>query len=229
MEPDPLRENEKLRQEMQHFLYAASHDLQEPLRAIITYAQLLDRHFAADPVAHEYSGFVLSGANRMKDLLQQLLVWSRAGSSTRRSTISLNLPLQRALLKLAPDIKAASAHITHQPLPAALADEGEIAQVFEHLLSNSLKFRSAAAPEIAIDAGQGTDECTVTVRDNGSGIDPAFCEQVLQPFKRLHGKEVPGSGLGLAICDKIIRAHHGRLWVESDGSHGSTVRFTLPT
>ena len=133
-----------------------------------------------------------------------------------------------ALLKLAPEIRSAGAKITHQLLPEAIADENEISQLFDHILSNSLKFHAAAAPEISISAEQGTDECTVTVRDNGVGIDPRFCEQVLLPFKRLHGHEIAGNGLGLAICNKIVRAHNGRLWVESDGTHGTTVRFTLP-
>jgi signal transduction histidine kinase len=91
-----------------------------------------------------------------------------------------------------------------------------------------LKFRSTADPEIVISAEQGTDECTVTVRDNGSGIEPRFCSHALLPFKRLHNTHLPGSGLGLAICDKILHAHKGRIWVESDGLHGATVRFTLP-
>jgi light-regulated signal transduction histidine kinase (bacteriophytochrome) len=232
---EALRENHELRKslaelqaEMQRLIYAVSHDLQEPLRAVISYAQLLDRQFAADPATREYSAFVIDGANRMKDLLQQLLVYVRAGSAKCRSAVSLNLPLQRALLKLAPDIAACSAHIVESPLPKALADEGEMAQVFQNILSNALKFRSAGTPEITIGAEQGIEECTVTVRDNGAGIDPLYCEQVLLPFKRLHSKEVPGYGLGLAICDKIVRAHHGRLWIESDGSNGSSVRFTLP-
>ena len=237
--PDPLaearRENQELRSELaqlqsefQQFFYAASHDLQEPLRAMITYAQLLDRQCPADPVAREYSAFLLSGAKQMKDLLQHLLSYSRAGSSKQRAMVNLNVPLQRALLKLAAVIQSSGAHIVRNPLPDVLADEAEIAQVFENLLSNSLKFRSAATPEITIGAEQGTDECTVTLRDNGAGIDPKFSKHVLLPFKRLHGKDVPGNGLGLAICDKIVRAHHGRLWVESDGAQGTAVHFTLP-
>jgi light-regulated signal transduction histidine kinase (bacteriophytochrome) len=237
--PDPLaealRENQELRSslaqlqsEFRQFFYAANHDLQEPLRTVIAYAQLLDRQVASDPVAREYSAFLLNGANHMKDLLHHLVTYSRAGSAKRRAMVNLNVPLHRALLKLAPAIESCSAHIVRNPLPDIVADEAEIAQVFEQLLSNSLKFRSNATPEISIAAEQGTDEYTVILRDNGSGIDPAFCDQVILPFKRLHGKDVPGSGLGLAICDKIIRAHNGRLWVESNGAQGVTVRFTIP-
>lgn len=215
-------------EQLQQLLYAASHDLQEPLRGIITYAQLLDRQYAADPAAHEYTSFILGGAVRMRELLQQLLVYSRAGSAKQHKVVNLNVPLQMALLKLAGEIRSCNAHIVHDPLPDAIADEMEIAQVFEHILSNSLKFRSAATPEIVITAEQRTDECTVTVRDNGPGIDPRFCEQVFLPFKRLHGNSIPGCGLGLAICSKILLAHQGRIWVESDGELGATVHFTLP-
>jgi signal transduction histidine kinase len=169
----------------------------------------------------------MGGAHRMKDLLQHILTYSRAGSGKQRTVLSLNVPLQRALLKLAPNIEASSARIVRHPLPEALADEGEIAQVFENVLANSLKFRSAAEPEIVISAEQGSDECTVTVSDNGLGIEPRFCAHALRPFKRLHNSPIPGSGLGLAICEKIVRAHNGRIWLESDGSHGTTVRFTL--
>ncbi len=165
----------------------------------------------------------------MRLLLQQLLVYSRAGTSQKRKSTALKLPVQMALLKLAPEISEASAKITQDNLPEAIFDENEIAQVFEHILRNSLKFRSAAAPEITSRAEQGTDECTITVRDNGIGIDPRFCEQVLLPFKRLQGNDISGNGLGLAICAKIVRAHGGRLWVESDGVLGTAIHFTLPT
>ena len=235
---EALRENQELRQlmaeqaqQLQQFLYAASHDLQEPLRGIMTYAQLLERECAATPESREYTGFIVSSAERMRQLLQQLLVYSRAGAAKHRKPANLKLPLQMALLKLAPEIREAGAKIIQpQPLPDAVFDENEIAQVFEHILRNSLRFRSAAvAPEISVSAEQGTDACTVSLRDNGTGIDPRFCEQVLLPFKRLQAHDVSGHGLGLAICAKIVRAHEGRLWVESDGVTGTTVRFTLPT
>jgi light-regulated signal transduction histidine kinase (bacteriophytochrome) len=246
---DLLRENEELRrsltqlqaematqkaaadlaaEQLQQFLYAASHDLQEPLRGIITYTQLLERQPGADPASDEYLTFILRGALQMRELLQQLLVYSRAGSAKKYRVLNLNVPLQMALLKLAPEIRASGAQISHNPLPEAIGDENEISQVFHHILSNSLKFHSKARPEISVAGEQGTDECTITVRDNGVGIEPRFCEQVLLPFKRLHGHEIEGNGLGLAICSKILRAHQGRIWVESDGIRGTAVHFTLP-
>ncbi len=215
-------------EQLRQFLYAASHDLQEPLRAILTYSELLERQLTHDATAREFLCFITGGANRMKELLQHIAVYARAGSAKQRTVISLNLPLQRALLKLAPDIQSCGARIIRNPLPEAIADEAEIAQVFENLIGNSLKFRSASEPEIVISAEQGSEDCTVTLRDNGLGLEPRFCEHALLPFKRLHTGHIAGSGLGLAICDKILRAHNGRIWLESDGSHGVTVRFTLP-
>ena len=215
-------------EQLQQFLYAASHDLQEPLRGIITYAQLLERQPGADPASDEYITFILRGALQMRELLQQLLAYSRAGSAKKYRLINLNVPLQMALLKLAPEIRASGAQIAPDPLPEAMGDENEISQVFHHILGNSLKFHSNLPPEISIAAEQGTGECTITVRDNGVGIEPRFCEQVLLPFKRLHGHEIEGNGLGLAICSKILRAHQGRIYVESDGVHGTAVHFTLP-
>jgi len=238
--PDPLaeaqRENQQLRQELarsaeqlQRFLYAAGHDLQEPLRGIITYAQLLERQPGTDPASREYTTFIVSSALRMRELLQQVLVYSRAGAAAKqRRVINLNVPLQMALMSLAPQIAASGAKVSYDSLPEAIGDENEISQVFHHLLSNSLKFRSAEPPAITVLAEQGTEECRLSVRDNGLGIDPRFCEQAILPFKRLHSSEIAGNGLGLAICEKIVRANQGRLWVESDGSRGTTVFFTLP-
>ncbi len=217
-------------EQLQQFLYAASHDLQEPLRAVVTYAQLLAGKLENDASASEYNGFVLAGALRMRELLQQLIAYSRAGGAKHRKAIDLNVPLQMALLKLNPEVKATGAEIEREPLPNAIGDENEIAQVFAHLLSNSLKFRSPEIPKIRIAAEQGSDECVISVEDNGVGIDPRFREHVLLPFKRLHSNGAAGGcGLGLAICQKVVSAHGGRIWIESDGEHGTSVRFALPT
>jgi light-regulated signal transduction histidine kinase (bacteriophytochrome) len=235
---EALAENERLRSELakaaglgdealQQFVYAASHDLQEPLRMVLTYAQLLQRQFPKDEQAQEFTSFIISGADRMKCLIQNLLTYSRVGTSRRRGEVKLNACLQWALLKLAQAIQESSAVITHDDLPNVQADETEMAQVFENLLSNALKFRGDASPQVHLSMEEGSGEWILSVRDNGTGIDPRFLEQVLLPFKRLHGKGIPGSGLGLAICQKIVRAHAGRLWVESDGQQGTTVHFTI--
>jgi two-component system, chemotaxis family, sensor kinase Cph1 len=236
---DALAENERLKSELakanasdeealQHFIYAASHDLQEPLRMVLSYAQLLQRRFVDDAEAREFTAFIVSGVGRMNGLIQNLLAYSRVGTSKRRSEVNLNVCLQMAQLKLAAVIKETGAVITRDDLPKVQADENEMAQVMENLLSNALKFKAADSPQIHISAEEGSGEWILTVRDNGSGVDPRFLEAVLLPFKRLHGKGVPGSGLGLAICDKVVRAHAGRVWVESDGQQGTQVHFTLP-
>ena len=214
--------------ELQQFVYAASHDLQQPLRSIGTYAQLLQREYSGDKQAAEFTSFIVDGANQMNQLVRDLATYSRTGTSVRRTNIRLNAPLQWALLKLADAIRNSSANIIAGDLPEAYADEMQIAQVFESVIGNSLKYRSEQTPEITVSAEEEPEGLTVSVKDNGEGIEPRFHQQVLAPFKRLHGKEIPGSGLGLAISSKIIRAHQGKLWIESDGHHGSTVKFTLP-
>lgn len=217
-------------EQLQQFLYAASHDLQEPLRGILSYAQLLERQVENDPTAHEYATFVVGGALRMRELLQRVLAYSRAGTAKQHGIVSLNVSLQMALMKLAPEIQASTAQIARTSMPEVIGNEGEIAQLFENVLRNALQYRSEANPEIAITTEQGIEECTIRIKDNGAGIDPRFGEQVFLPFKRLHSNAVAaGSGLGLAICSKIVRAHRGRIWVESDGVHGACVCFTLPS
>jgi signal transduction histidine kinase len=229
MESSAQSEVDAARAELQHFVYAASHDLQEPLRAIVAYSQLLERHLADDAVARDYISYIVGGASRMTALLRDLLTLSRAGSEQRRSAVNLNVAAQAALLKLAPAVADVSAQVKRGELPEVFADEREITQVFEHLIGNALKFRKAdVKPEIMIQSEQGTGEHIISVADNGPGIPPAFHKEVFTAFKRLQGKEVAGSGLGLAISNKIVQAHGGRIWIESDGHSGTTVKFTLP-
>lgn len=215
-------------EELQQFVYAASHDLQQPLRTIGTYAQLLQREYANDTHAGEFTSFIIDGTNQMSALIRDLLTYSRTGGSSRRANINLNGPLQWALLKLAQAIREAGAKVTTSDMPEVYADEMQLAQVFNCIIDNSLKYKSAKAPEIQVWAEQEPDEVAIAIKDNGQGIEPRFHEQVFLPFKRLHGKNIPGSGLGLTISRKIIRAHGGRIWIESDGQLGSTVKFTLP-
>jgi light-regulated signal transduction histidine kinase (bacteriophytochrome) len=228
MDSSSQSEADAARAELQHFVYAANHDLQEPLRAIVSYSQLLERHLAGDEIARDYIAYIIGGANRMSALLRDLLTLSRAGSTQRRAVVNLNVAAQVALLKLAPTIAESSAEIKRDDLPEVFADEAEITQLFEHLIGNALKFRGGAKPEIAIRSEQGSGEYLISVADNGLGIELAFQQEVFSAFKRLQGKGVPGSGLGLAISNKIVRAHGGRIWIESDGHSGTTVKFTLP-
>lgn len=216
------------REEMQHFAYAASHDLREPLRNISHYAQLLERHYAGDERAKEFVPFIVDGVSRANSLIDNLLRYSRAGGPGKRSAVKLNACVHWALLNLQRAGQESGAQITCGDLPELVADESQMVQLFQNLLDNALKFRTSDPPEIEISAEEGPEFCTVSVRDNGVGIEPRFQEQVFAPFKRLHGKQIPGTGLGLAICRKIVEGHGGRIWVESDGRHGSTFKFTLP-
>jgi light-regulated signal transduction histidine kinase (bacteriophytochrome) len=215
-------------EELQQFAYAASHDLQQPLRSIATYAQLLQREYSGDKQAAEFTSFIVDGTNQMGQLIRDLLTYSRTGSSVRRANIRLNAPLQWALVKLAEPIRETSASIVAGDLPEVYADEMQIAQVFDCVIGNAVKYRGQAKPEITVSAEEDAEGVTVCVKDNGEGIEPRFHDQVFVPFKRLHGRNIPGSGLGLAISRKIVRAHGGKIWVESDGHAGSTVKFTLP-
>ena len=142
--------------------------------------------------------------------------------------VNLNVAAQAALLKLAPAIAELSAEIKREDLPEVFADEAEITQLFEHLIGNALKFRGAAKPEIAIRSEQGSGEYVISIADNGLGIEPAFTGSISPLSSGCRAKSVPGSGLGLAISSKIVHAHGGRIWIESDGHSGTTVRFTLP-
>jgi signal transduction histidine kinase len=215
--------------ELQYFVYAAGHDLQQPLRAIGTHAQLLQREYPNDDRAREFTTVIINGAAQMNALVRDLLTYSRTGNTAQQAPVNLNAPLQWALFNLAQSIQESGARIvTSGQLPEALADEKQMVTVFEHLLTNSIRYRSSEPPQIEIAGEEGDEFHTISVHDNGVGIKPEYQEKVFEPFKRLHNKEIPGSGLGLAICRKIVRAHHGKIWVESDGQHGSVVKFTVP-
>ena len=214
--------------ELQQFVYAASHDLQEPLRSIATYTQLLQRHCASNQEAEELASFVIEGVSRMNTLIRDLLTYSRIGTEMRRTTVNLAAVLQWALLKETKTIQDAGAQITYADLPEVQVDESKMATVFENLVNNALKFRGSETPKVEVSVDEGEDFYTIAVRDNGAGIEPRFHDLVFVPFKRLHGKEIPGSGLGLAYCRKIVEAHGGKIWVESDGKTGSVFKFTIP-
>jgi signal transduction histidine kinase len=215
-------------EEMQHFLYAVNHDLRQPLRSILTNAQLLDRRRPQDTELKEYTSPIIEGASEINTLIESLVNFSRVGTIQRRSLIRLDIVLQLALLKVQKLVKESNAQISFRDLPEAEVDESQFAQVFEHLLTNSIKYRSGEAPNIEVSAQEDTDAYKVSVRDNGVGVKPDYHQIIFAPFKRLHGKDIPGVGLGLSICKKIVTAHGGKIWVESDGQNGSTFHFTVP-
>jgi light-regulated signal transduction histidine kinase (bacteriophytochrome) len=190
---------------------------------------LLQRQYESDPDAKELSTFAVEGVKEMNTLIEDLLKYSRAGSSLRRSSVNLSSVVQWSLMNLQPLLKETGGEVAYGDLPEVYVDESQIIQVFDQLFNNALKFRSQDAPRIDVSHEENDSSYKILVRDNGTGIDQQYVETVFQPFKRLQGRDIPGHGLGLPICRKIVRAHGGRIWAESDGKgRGSTFIFTLP-
>ncbi|MEX2218797.1 MAG: ATP-binding protein [Phycisphaerales bacterium] len=226
------RELARSNAELQQFAYVASHDLQEPLRAISSYLQLLQRRYkgSLDAKADEFIAFAVDGAARMKQLINDLLGYSRAG--TRPISIvptSAELILAQALQELRIAVAESGARVTHGPLPTVPADPGQLRQVFLNLIGNAIKFRGHAAPEVHISARQRPEGWEFSVRDNGIGIEPQYAERIFEIFQRLHTRErYAGTGIGLSICKRILDRHGGRIWVEAAPGAGSTFRFLIP-
>jgi PAS domain S-box-containing protein len=218
--------------ELEQFAYVASHDLQEPLRMVSSYTQLLGRRYQEkfDADAREFMGYIVDGAARMKQLIEDLLAYSRVGTKSRDfKPVDLEKPLRRALANLKAAIDESAAAVSFDPLPALPADEAQLAQVFQNLIGNALKFRSSAAPRIHVSSLEKGDEWEIGVRDNGIGIEPQYFERIFMVFQRLHNKgEYPGTGIGLAIVKKVIERHGGRVRVASTPGEGSAFVFTLP-
>ena len=224
-----VRSNEELAQ----FAYAASHDIQEPMRVVSLYAQLLDSRLAGQLQgdATLYLGYIHENARRMQDVVRDVLALSRLDSQGGEhfSKVDCNIALDEALANLEQKIVDAGARIVSDRLPVVLGDALQITRVFQNLVSNAITYRSEAEPKICVKLDSTESEWLFSVEDNGIGIDPDYHETVFGLFKRLHSRsEHPGTGLGLAICKKIIAHHSGRIWVESQPGQGSTFRFTLP-
>jgi PAS domain S-box-containing protein len=218
--------------ELEQFAYVASHDLQEPLRMVASYTQLLARRYdeRLDSDAREFMSYIVDGASRMKQLIEDLLAYSRVGTKgIAFANVSAEAALRRALFNLRGGIEEARASVTHDPMPTLPADEVQLGQLFQNLIGNALKFRSQAEPKIHIVVAESAAEYTFGVRDNGIGIEPQYFERIFMVFQRLHNKgEYPGTGIGLAICKKVVERHSGRIWVESRPGEGSSFFFTLP-
>jgi PAS domain S-box-containing protein len=219
--------------ELQQFASVASHDLQEPLRMVASYTQLLAKRYKGrlDADADEFIGYAVDGSNRMQGLIQDLLAYSRAGTNGKAlHEISSETALQEALSNLRATMEESGALVTHDALPAITTDVTQLAQVFQNLVGNAIKYRSAEIPHIHVSA-EKTDgkEWIFSVRDNGLGIDPQYFERIFILFQRLHGQtEFKGSGIGLTICKKIVERLGGRIWVASQPGVGSTFFFALP-
>jgi light-regulated signal transduction histidine kinase (bacteriophytochrome) len=221
--------------ELEQFAYVASHDLQEPLRMVASYTQLLGRRYEArlDQDAREFMSYIVDGATRMKQLIEDLLAYSRVGTKGQEfKPVALEAPLRRALFNLRAGIEEAGAAVTYDPLPTVLGDEVQLGQLLQNLVGNALKFRSGSVPRIHLGVTNSPQEWTIEVRDNGIGIEPQYFERIFMVFQRLHNKgEYPGTGIGLAICKKVVERHGGRIWVESrpaqGPNQGSSFHFTL--
>ena len=199
---------------------------------VASYTQLLGRRYEAklDQDAREFMSYIVDGATRMKQLIEDLLAYSRVGTKGQEfKPVALEAPLRRALFNLRVGIEEASAAVTYDPLPTVQGDEVQLGQLLQNLIGNALKFRSDSVPRIHLGVTDSPHEWTIEVRDNGIGLEPQYYERIFMVFQRLHNKgEYPGTGIGLAICKKVVERHGGRIWVESRPGDGSSFYFTLP-
>ncbi len=219
-------------EELEQFAYIASHDLQEPLRTVAGYCQLLQRLYKGklDDEADEFISTIVEGAARMQTLIRDLLEFSRVG---RRGNLSGETRLSEVLDDAVSDLRAAieesGAVVTHDALPVVRGDPSQLRRLVQNLLANAIKFRGEQPPRIHVGVRQEEHEWIISVQDNGIGIAPNHCERIFKVFTRLHGKdEYPGTGIGLAVCKKTVDRHGGRIWTESEPGQGSTFFFSLP-
>jgi PAS domain S-box-containing protein len=218
--------------ELENFAYVASHDLQEPLRMISSYTQLISKRYNGklDEKADQYISFVVDGAKRMQQLIHDLLEYSRVATRGKEfEPVDCNEILKNVLTNLQISIQKNNAVIKYDALPRVMADNIQLMQLFQNLISNAMKFKSDSIPVVTIKVEDRTVEWLFSVSDNGIGIDPQFKERIFIIFQRLHEREAyPGTGIGLAVCKKIVERHGGRIWVEAEEGKGSTFFFTLP-
>lgn len=219
--------------ELQQFAYVASHDLQEPLRMVASYTQLLGKRYRGklDKDADEFIGYAVDGAIRMQRLIRDLLEYSRVGSESKSfEQTDCNLTFQQAMQNLSASVRDRHAEVTHDPLPIVHANPTHLTQVFQNLIGNALKFQGDAPCKIHVGAKALPDGWEFSIRDNGVGIPADQLDQIFSIFQRLHGQsEYPGTGIGLAICKRIVEKYGGEIWAESEPRKGSTFYFTLTT
>jgi PAS domain S-box-containing protein len=223
---------EAANKDLERFAYLASHDLQEPLRMISSFAELLSERYTnrLDADAGEFIGYMVDSANRMRELISGLLAFSRLQTQGQPlETIAAEEAFHRAIANLQVAIKESRALVTHDPLPQVLGDTTQLMQVFQNLIGNAIKFCTQDVPRVHVSAHESGKEWLISVKDNGIGIAPQFHRRIFEIFQRLHGRaEYSGTGLGLALCQRIIERHGGRIWVESELGQGSTFHLTLP-
>ena len=226
------QELERSNADLEQFAYVASHDMQEPLRMISGYTQLLAKRYKGrlDTDADDFIGFAVDGASRMQRLIKDLLVYSRVDMrGAVLEPTDVEVQLDGALANLRLRIEESGAVISRDPLPTVMADPMQLLRVLQNIMSNAVKFRSAEAPRIHVSARRQGQEWVFSVRDNGIGIAPEYQQQVFMAFRRLHGPQrYPGSGIGLAVCKKVVDRHSGRIWIEPQPGKGSIFYFTMP-
>lgn len=225
------RELEEMNSELQQFAYVASHDLQEPLRTITSFSQLLASRYRGqlDTDGDEFIGYIVTASRRMTDLINGLLQLVRLRKNSQPiAAVPFERLLEDAEISLQAAIRESAARIEHGPLPALVVDPVQFSQVLQNLISNAIRYRSAAPPIIRIQARRDRGNWIFSVTDNGCGFDQEFAERIFGLFQRLHGREVEGTGMGLSISRKIVERHGGRIWAESAEGEGSTFFFSLP-
>lgn len=228
--------NENLRRansDLQQFAFSASHDLQEPLRTVSIYSQLLGRRYGDhfDEAGLTFLGYLTSAAKRMASLVQDLLTYTRTGEEVDPAgeTTDAGEALQAALGGLSASLNESGAEVTHDPLPRISMRSVHLQQIFQNLIGNAIKYRSAEPPRIYVSCQQQESKWVFSVRDNGIGIDPAYKERIFGIFKRLHtADEYSGTGIGLAICKRIVERYGGSIWVESEAGEGAAFFFSIP-
>jgi PAS domain S-box-containing protein len=229
---DKTDELARSNEDLEQFAYVASHDLQEPLRTVTSYVQLLARRYQGrlDSDADEFIGFAADGAVRMWKLINDLLTYSRVGMrGNELEPTDSEAVLAQSVNDLKVSIEENGALVTHDPLPTVMADLPQLGQLFQNLIGNAIKFRSNEPPRVHISASRNGNGWTFSVRDNGIGIAPEYSERIFVIFQRLHSREeYAGTGIGLAICRKIVDRHGGRIWVNSEVGKGATFYFILP-
>lgn len=227
-----LQELARSNADLEQFAYVASHDLQEPLRMVASYNQLLARRYKGklDGDADEFIGFTVEGCARMQRLINDLLAYSRVGTRGRDfGDVDLDKIVQGTLHDLERTLSDERAVVTRDPLPTVQGDESQLGQVLQNLVSNAVKFHGESPPQIHIGARDEPNAHVVFVKDNGIGIDPQYFERIFIIFQRLHPREkYPGTGIGLAICKKIVERHGGKISVESRPGEGTTISFSIP-